>query len=113
MSGAHAEGAPCCRHEGKEGGLREALDLYKRLQAMTEDIHGTKHQNNALAMRSIADIHTMLGQHGARALSSCMLRRTAHSTRLRWTNPLSCCRTQRMNQDTCCQPAAGLPTIFE
>lgn len=49
---------------GTEEGLREALRLYKRLQAVTEDIHGPKHQNNALAVRSIADIHTMLGEHG-------------------------------------------------
>ena len=69
------------RHQGKPAGLREALGLYERLQAMTEDIHGARDANNALALRSIADIHSLLGQHGARMdgrnhprHNSCLLR---------------------------------------
>ena len=62
------------RHQGKPAGLREALGLYERLQAMTEDIHGARDANNALALRSIADIHALLGQHGARLLPAPVLR---------------------------------------
>lgn len=54
-----------CRHQRGEAQLREALGLYETLQAMTEDIHGTRDTNNALALRSIADVHSLLAQHGA------------------------------------------------
>jgi hypothetical protein len=56
-----------CRHTRGQAQLREALGLYETLQAMTEDIHGTRNANNALALRSIADVHSLLAQHGALA----------------------------------------------
>jgi len=53
-----------CRHIGEEKGLQEAIDIYKQLQQIIEDIHGIRNDQSAFALRSIADVHLMLKENG-------------------------------------------------
>ncbi len=55
-----------CRHIGREDGLREAIQLYQRLQQITEDIHGLRNPQTPLALRSIADVQMMLKEYSMR-----------------------------------------------
>ena len=57
-----------CRHIGREEGLPEAIQLYKRLQQITEDVHGLRNPQTPLALRSIADVHMMLKEYSKRAI---------------------------------------------
>ena len=62
----HDHGSDARRHMGGEGSLREAITLYERLQGITEDIHGLRNAQSALALRSIADVRLMLKEYGER-----------------------------------------------
>lgn len=57
-------GGRASRHEGKEEGLREALGLYQKLQGIAEAVHGLRNSHTAMAHRAIADVHSMLHEHG-------------------------------------------------
>ena len=51
--------------------------MYERLQKITEEIHGIRNGQSALALRSIADVHLMLKDYGACLLACSLFRSLA------------------------------------
>jgi hypothetical protein len=54
----------CSRHKGTEEALREAIDLYSILKSISDEQHGVRNNQAAMALRSIADIYLLLKEYG-------------------------------------------------
>jgi hypothetical protein len=65
--GADCGAARRGRRRGGERALRESAELYAFVQEVTQAQRGFADQQNALALRTLADVHTQLAQHGAPA----------------------------------------------